>query len=219
MVYGKKGAETVRRKQKRLQLAGSVLAPALAAAAYFQGLAIESCAALLVFGLAGVWLVPALLTHQKALDARMGFKLELPDLLDAVALLLEAGQPVWTAVEKASAMTGSGLCSRVADALGSASGMEEGGNPERRLERLSSELKIPAFSSAVSAIVQNSRKGEQELASVLRMQSGICRQERKALAEEMGNRASNLMLIPSAIIFIALIIMLIVPAVMQLNII
>ena len=50
------------------------------------------------------------------------------------------------------------------------------------------------------------------------MQSGICRQERKALAEEMGNRASNLMLIPSAIIFIALIIMLIVPAVMQLNI-
>ena len=96
--------------------------------------------------------------------------------------------------------------------------METGRNPETLLEQFALELKMPEVTAVVGAIVQNSRKGEQELAEILRMQSRICRQERREIAEALGNRASNLMLIPSGMVFIAILMMLIAPAIMQLSI-
>ena len=96
--------------------------------------------------------------------------------------------------------------------------MEEGRNPEVLLSKLAEELKVAEISSAVSVIVQNSRKGEKEVASVLRIQSNMCRQERRDLAQEIGNRASNLLLLPSGMVFIAVLLMLIAPAIMELGI-
>ena len=165
-----------------------------------------------------LWIIPELLLYQKVKEVKLSVRLDLPDFLDVIALLLEAGQPLWHAVETAGHMEDSELCRRLANAFRSGGSMEGGRNPELLLEQLAVELKMPEVTSAAAAIVQNSRKGEGALADVLRAQSRICRQQRKELAEELGNRASNLMLLPSGMVFIAILLMLMAPAIMQLSI-
>lgn len=217
-MYGKQQSTAVIRKKCRTKKLLSFLIPVAALIGLIAGTGITGSVglALLVFGL--IWMAPELLLRQKCNEMKMNFKLEMPDFLDVTSLLLEAGQPLWKAVEIASGMGDSMLCRRINSVFYKEGSMEEGRNPEILLQKLAEELKTPVVSSAVSAIVQNSRKGEKELASVLRMQSNICRQERKAIAEELGNKVSNMLLIPSGMVFVAILIMLITPAVIQLNI-
>ncbi len=217
-VYGGGQGKTVIRKRRNYKViasAGSVLLPLGTAAIGIPIL--QGC---LIMGLAVVciWIIPELLLYQKYKNLQLSIKMDLPNFLDVTALLLEAGQPLWYAVRTAGGMGQSELCLRLSRAFRSGGTMETGRNPETLLEQFALELKIPEVTAVVAAIVQNSRKGEQELAGILRMQSRICRQERREIAEALGNRASNLMLIPSGMVFIAILMMLIAPAIMQLSI-
>ena len=70
-----------------------------------------------------------------------------------------------------------------------------------------------SVSTFVSLVLQNSRKGSTELASLLRLQAVNQRTERKALAKQMADEASTLMLIPSAMILAAILVLTAAPAV------
>ncbi len=218
LIYGSgKGAMVIKKKRK-YRIAGSSCSVLLFIGAISVGMGIiRGCilAGLLVFC---IWIAPELLLYQKAKDLQLSIKLDIPNFLDVIALLLEAGQPLWYAVRTAGEMGDSQLSCRILKAFQSGGNMETSRNPEALLEQFSLELRMPEITSVVAAIVQNSRKGERELAGVLRMQSSICRQERRDIAEELGNRASNIMLIPSGMVFIAILIMLVAPAIMQLSI-
>ena len=216
-LYGKKEALNVIEKRLKKKKLLSLFIPMAGFTYFLPSIGIlEAFFFMALLGL-GVWVFPELLIRQKCKEIRVGFKLDIPDFLDRVALLLEAGQPVWYAVRKAVSEDKSELSGRIALSFEAESGMEDGRNPEILLARLAEELKVPEFSSVVSVIVQNSRKGEKELASVLRLQSNISRQERKYIAGELGNKASNLLLIPSSLVFIAVLIILIAPAIMELG--
>lgn len=217
-LYGKHQGEVVMKKKYDRKKFLSFLIPVAGVVGFITGTGISGSVGLVVLFGCTIWLVPELLIKQRCNEMRTLFKLEMPDFLDVTALLLEAGQPIWYAVKTASSMGDSQLCIRINSIFYCEGGMEDSRNPEILLQRLSEELKVPEVSSAVSAIVQNSRKGEKALASVLRIQSNICRQERKAIAQELGNRASNMLLIPSGMVFAAILIMLIAPAIIQLNI-
>ncbi len=218
LMYGKQGAETVIKKRNSRKKALSFLM----VPAFLTGVVTDTGAAgiigLPVLTWVAIWLLPELLMSRKCKELKLNFKMDMPDFLDVTALLLEAGQPLWYAVENASQMGNSALCRRINEAFTGETGMEANRNPEILLQGLADEVKVPVVSSVVSALVQNSRKGERELAAVLRTQSSICRGERKGVAEEIGNRASNLLLIPSGMVFVAILLMLMTPALMQLNI-
>ena len=214
-VYGKgKGAEQFRRRIQ-YKILGSPFAVIFGAGGMGAGLSLAQGAGLGGIIVFCIWLLPEVLLYQRYKDIRLSVRMELPNFLDVTALLLEAGQPLWHAVKTASEMGNSEFYQRLRRAFQISGGMEESRNPERLLERFSDELKMPEITSVTAAIIQNSRKGEKELAGALRIQSILCRQERREIAEELGNRASNFMLIPTGMVFMAILIMLIAPAMLQ----
>lgn len=217
-VYGSGKGKTVVRKRRNYKIAASLGAAVLASGMVAAGIGVIQGVLLLGLAALCIWIVPELLLYQRVETVKLSVRMDLPNFLDVIALLLEAGQPLWYAVRVAGEIGDSELCRRISGVFQSGGSMETGRNPEVLLEQFAAELRMPEITSAVAAIVQNSRKGEKELAGVLRMQSSICRQERRYLAEELGNRASNLMLIPSGMVFIAILTMLIAPAIMQLSI-
>ena len=217
-MYSSGKGKDIIKKRRRYKAIASVCSVFVAFGAMAIGLgAIRGC---LLMGLVllCIWLVPELLMYQKVQTLQLDIRLDIPNFLDVIALLLEAGQPLWYAVKTVGEMGDSELCRRISRTFRSGGSMETSRNPEALLEQFALELRMPEITSIVAAIVQNSRKGEYELAGVLRMQSNICRQERRELAEELGNRASNLMLIPSGMVFVAILMMLMAPAIMQLSI-
>lgn len=214
------GAEADERMKKQLKnkLLLSPVGILFSVAAVFSGLDILRSSAIGILITLLIWILPEVTLRQKCIDLRIAFKMEIPDFLDVTALLLDAGHPLWYSVETASEVSESELCKRINSVFHSAGSMDEGRSAEVMLDRLAVELKTPEVSSAIAAIVQNSRKGEKELSSVLRMQSSICRRIRKDAAEELGNKASNLLMIPTTMVFASILIMLLAPAVMQLSI-
>ncbi len=211
-------AESRMKKQFRQDLLLSPVGILFSVAAVFAGLDILRSSVLGLLIILLVWVLPEVKLRQTCTDLRISFKMEIPDFLDVTALLLDAGQPLWYSVEAASEMSDSELCKRINSVFHSDGNMNEGKSAEVMLDKLAVELKTPEVSSAIAAIVQNSRKGEKELSSVLRMQSSICRRIRKDAAEELGNKASNLLMIPTMMVFASILIMLLAPAVMQLSI-
>lgn len=217
-MYGSGKGTAVIRKRLRYKIIGSFCSILFLIVAIVAGIGVIRGSLLMGLAVLSIWIVPELLLYQKMRDLQISIKLDIPNFLDVTALLLEAGQPLWYAVRTAGEMGDSQLCCRISRSLRLGGNMETSRNPEILLEQFAAELRMPEITSVVAAIVQNSRKGEKELAGVLRMQSRICRQERRDIAEELGNRASNIMLIPSGMVFIAILIMLIAPAIIQLSI-
>jgi hypothetical protein len=71
-------------------------------------------------------------------------------------------------------------------------------------------------STFVSLIVQNSRKGTDELAELLRIQAVNARSERRMLAKQLAEEASTLMLLPSVLVLIAIMALAVAPAIIKL---
>ena len=216
-LYGKGPADREIKKVRRQKLYALAAAPCVGGLCILTGnrFVFSLCATLAY--LIGTYFIPDMLIRNKWEMTKVTYKMDMPDFLDVVCLLLEAGQPLWRAIEIGADLNHSHLCRRIKNALQGGGDLETGQNPELLLEKMMTELQVPIVSSVMSAVIQNSRKGEKELASVLRIQGQVCRNERRFTAEQLGNRASTMLLIPSALVFISILIMLITPAVLQLQ--
>lgn len=212
-LYGKGLAEKAMKKARKQKLYGIALSPGIVFLCVIVGnhYLFSICISLILA--AGIYFVPDAIIRNRWETTKISFKMDMPNFLDVVCLLLEAGQPLWRAIEIGADLNQSPLCRRIKNALQGTGNLESGQNPALLLEKMMTELQVPIISSVMSAIIQNSRKGEKELASVLRMQGMVCRNERRFTAEQLGNKASTLLLIPSAFVFIAILIMLLTPAV------
>lgn len=69
-----------------------------------------------------------------------------------------------------------------------------------------------------ATLIQNLRKGSDQLVPVLRLQAAACWENRKNIARKLGEEASTKLLFPMAIVFVAILIMVMTPAVMQIQI-
>lgn len=216
-LYGKGLAEQEMKKVRRKKLYGIAVSPGIVFLCVIAGNNYLFSLCISLIFTAGAYFVPDIVIRNKWETTKISFGMDMPNFLDVVCLLLEAGQPLWRAIEIGADLDQSPLCRKIKNALLGAGSSESGQNPALLLEKMMTELQVPIISSVMSAIIQNSRKGEKELASVLRMQGMVCRNERRFTAEQLGNRASALLLIPSAFVFIAILIMLITPAVLQLQ--
>lgn len=150
---------------------------------------------------------------------RLSFGIDMPDFLENMALLLDAGQNLWEAIERAAIANEDdnslyGEIYRTIKEIKGRGGSEK--DPCEAFSEMAKRCSSSQVSSFVSLIVQNSRKGSSELVEIIRIQSAICRNERKNMAKKLGEEATTLMLIPSTILFIAILIMLLTPAFMAL---
>ncbi|HYF75186.1 MAG TPA: type II secretion system F family protein [Candidatus Nitrosocosmicus sp.] len=69
----------------------------------------------------------------------------------------------------------------------------------------------------VTTIIQNQRKGNSELVPLLKLQSNECWQLRKNMARKLGEEASTKLVLPLMIMFVGILVIVILPAVLQLK--
>lgn len=161
--------------------------------------------------------LPDFLMMQKFKKKKDRLIFGLADFMDRTAILLDSGMPLWTALCETtySSNQEDPFSAEMMIAVRSFSG--KNGyfyRPEEAMELFAERCSIRVISSFVSLIVQNSRKGSDELASIFKAQSMAYRTEQRNMAKKRAEEASALMLFPTAIVFIAILAMVATPAIL-----
>ena len=158
---------------------------------------------------------------KKAKDRRRQMRLELAEILERMAVLLDAGVTLWNAAVIVSDGNGDGSVGAFEEELRCAVRRFQGDSgyyydPEAAFEEMAVKCSDSTVSTFVSLIVQNSRKGTDELAELLRIQAVNARSERRMLAKQLAEEASTLMLLPSVLVLIAIMALAVAPAIIKL---
>jgi len=160
--------------------------------------------------------VPDFITVQNVKRKKERLKFGLADFMDRTAVLLDSGMPLWSAVTAVAYNSDreDPFADEMLTAVQSFSG-EKGYiyRPEECMERLADRCSTLMVSSFVSVVVQNSRKGSDELASIFKTQAVSYRNEQRNMAKKRAEEASALMLFPTAIVFAAILAMVATPAI------
>lgn len=158
---------------------------------------------------------------EKIKKRHLQMQIDFPEFLNKLALLVNAGMTVSAAIEKITV-----------DA-------RNAGIPEKRtlyyeLEKTSNEIKLgkseikayedfakrcrlPEITRFTSILIQNLKKGNSELVSILRLQSVECWYIRKNTARILGEEAETKLLFPMMLMLLAILIIVIAPSAMQLQ--
>lgn len=143
-------------------------------------------------------------------------RMDFPDFLNKLTLLIDAGMTVSRALEKVVTDRESNrpLYSELKVTL-----MDiKGGRPQlEAFEDFARRCRTPEISKFTSMLLQNLRRGSTELVTILRIQARECWEMRKNEARKLGEEASSKLLFPMMIMFIAILLIVLVPAVLQLR--
>ncbi len=211
-----------RRKRERDLLLK--LCPLFAVLSFGAGILFElTVVEALILGL-GVPLIVIVATehsiNDKAKTKTKKLRLGLADLLERLAVLVDAGVPLWSAIvtvsgymDKNDGALGEELWRTVNDFV-TPSGYYYGN--ENAMEDLAKRCNDAQVSTFVSLVLQNARKGADELAPLLRMHAVSQREERKSISKQMSEEASTLMVIPSVMILTAVMAIVAAPAIIRL---
>jgi Flp pilus assembly protein TadB len=146
------------------------------------------------------------------------YEIDMADYLIGVSLLMSSGMTVWESLRRALAGADLGRpLYRDIEMLFEGIDAGKYGDPVEAFEELASECGSPAVSTLTAAIVQNYKKGSGEIAALLRDLSLTARNNRKYICMKLADEATTLLLIPSTLILVALIVLLVAPAVMTLT--
>jgi len=175
-------------------------------------------ACIFLFGIVFVFFLQDFIVIKKIKKRNLSYEMEMPNFLDRIILMLDAGTTIWEAIEKSSYGQKEPLYIEIQKSIKDYTFFEKGINDlNSNMEIMARRCHTKTISTFVALIVQNSRKGSEELIEILRVQSILCRNERKNTAQRLGKEATTLMLIPSGIVFLSLLVMLIAPAIIQIN--
>lgn len=153
---------------------------------------------------------------EKIKKRRTSIQIDFPDFLNKLTLLINAGMTVGRAWEKITSSNKKE--SPLYDELGITLGDIRAGKPESQAyEDFARRCRIPEVTKFVSYIVQNLKKGNREMVSVLRLQSNECWEMRKNVAKRLGEEASTKMLLPMMIMFLAILIIVVTPAILAMQ--
>lgn len=216
-LYGEDSYERILRQQVIIKIIFSVVATALLCIkSIFFGFVLTDFFAMAVL-MAVVVFLPDFLIVQKAEKKKEKLKYGLADFMDRTAILLDSGMPLWSALSFASVNSDDNdpFAFEMKNTVQSFSGKDGCYyRPEECLEQLAERCSTLMVSSFVSLIVQNSRKGSDELAFILKAQSGTFRTEQRNMAKKRAEEAATLLLFPTALVFIAILAMVATPALM-----
>ncbi|HOP99755.1 MAG TPA: type II secretion system F family protein [Acetivibrio clariflavus] len=149
---------------------------------------------------------------KKIKERRTSIQLDFPDFLNKLILLINAGMTVSRAWEKI--VTDSKKDSVLYEELNITIADIRSGKPEiNAYEDFAKRCKIPEITKFVSVIVQNMKKGNSEMVSILRLQAAECWEMRKRTAKRIGEELSTKLLFPMMIMLIAILIIVASPAI------
>ncbi|MDF2522622.1 MAG: type secretion system protein [Clostridiales bacterium] len=153
---------------------------------------------------------------KKIRKRHVSIQIDFPDFINKLALLINAGMTVGRAWEKIvnSNKKESPLYDELEITLAD---IRSGKAESQAYEDFAKRCRIPEVTKFISFIVQNLKKGNSELVSVLRLQSHECWEMRKNAVKRMGEEASTKMLFPMMIMFLAILIIVVTPAVLAMQ--
>lgn len=147
---------------------------------------------------------------------RQAIQLDFPDFVNKLTLLINAGMTVSRAWEKTAAESGrqTPLYREINLAL---QDIRSGVPEHKAYEEFAKRCRLPVITRFISVILQNVRKGNAELVPILRVFANECWELRKNTARKYGEEASTKMLLPMMLMFIAILLIVGMPAVLALK--
>jgi len=169
-----------------------------------------------VFILVIMFFLPDSQLKDKIKKRHIKIQMDFPDFLNKLTLLINAGMTITKAWEKI--VNDNTQKSPLYEELTQTIADIRGGKSEiQAYEDFAKRCRMSEISRFVSIIVQNLRKGSNEIVSILRLQANECWEMRKHAAKRLGEEASTKMLFPMMIMFLAILIIVAVPAILSLQ--
>jgi len=169
---------------------------------------------LLIFGV--LVISDDLKLKSKVKKRRLEMQLEFPDFINKLTLLLNAGLTMSKAWEKISVD-----CDKEGDFYAEVDKtifeIKSGKNEAEAFSQFAKRAKTPEISRLMSTIVQNTKRGGNSLVLSLRLQSNECWEMRKNAIKRLGEEASTKLLFPMMIMFFAIIIIVVTPAIISMQ--
>jgi tight adherence protein C len=159
--------------------------------------------------------------NDKDLENRLKKKYEairadFPDMVSKLVLLVNAGMTLNRAWEKICVETNKNT--PLYQELKVTYLQIQGGKPESEAyEEFARRCRVREITKFVTLIIQNLKKGSDDMVPLLRLQAEECWELRKMRARQLGEEASAKLMIPMMIMFIGILIIVVLPAVLQLN--
>ena len=163
-----------------------------------------------------VFFLPDNILDRNIKKRKLEIMLDFPDFIVRLTLLINAGMTVTKAWEKVSNDLGGQR------ALGKEleiAGLEIGAgkSAHKAYEDFAKRCRTQEVTRVVSVLLQNIKKGNSELVSVLRIHANECWEMRKNAAKKLGEEASSKMLFPMFLMFIAVLLIVITPAILAMQ--
>jgi len=141
---------------------------------------------------------------------------DFPDFLNKLVLLINAGMTVPRAWEKI--VKDRKNMTPLYEELNITYMEIKNGKPEMEaLEDFARRCRVKEITKFITLIIQNLRKGNGELIPLLKLQSDECWELRKNMAKRLGEEASTKLVLPLMIMFVGILVIVILPAVLQLK--
>jgi tight adherence protein C len=147
---------------------------------------------------------------------KLDIMIDFPDFLVKLTLLINAGMNVTGAWERVSEGT------KKDRALGRELDMalreiRSGKSESKAYEDFAKRCRIQEITRVVSVLLQNMKKGNAELVSILRVHANECWEMRKNAAKKLGEEASSKMLLQMAIMLLSILLIVTTPAILALQ--
>lgn len=165
---------------------------------------------------AACFLVPDYEVHTQLAERHLRIRLDFPDFISKLLLLINAGMTVNRAWDKVVSVNRkkTPLYEEVARV-----GQEiQGGKPEgEAYEELARRCRTPEVTRFITVILQNMRKGNAEMVAILRVQANECWEMRKHATKRLGEEAETKLLLPMMLMFLAVLLIVATPALLALK--
>jgi tight adherence protein C len=168
-----------------------------------------------------LFLISIVILHDRELDKkirrrRLSIQLDFPDFLNKLALMVNAGLTIRKAWEKIDRenVKDSDFYKEVKFVI-----IEiKSGKPElKAYEDFARRCRTAEVARFITVVLQNIKKGNAELVSILRILSNESWEIRKNTARKLGEEASTKMVIPLMLIFVAILVILATPAILAIS--
>ena len=176
-------------------------------------------AAYAMFASAVLLIVPYITDRE--LDERIkkrsfSIQYDFPDFLNKLVLLINAGMTIPKAWEKI-VRDRKNMTPLYEELNTTYLEIKNGKSEMAAYEDFARRCRVKEITKFIAAILQNLRKGNGELVALLKLQSNECWQLRKNMAKRLGEEASTKLVLPLMIMFVGILIIVILPAIMQLK--
>lgn len=163
-----------------------------------------------------VFYLPDKELDEKIKKRSFGIQYEFPDFLNKLVLLINAGMTVPRAWEKI--VTDRDNSTPLYEELNiTYLEIKNGKSEMAAYEDFAKRCRVKEITKFAAAVIQNLRKGNGELVALLKLQSNECWQLRKNMAKRLGEEASTKLVLPLMIMFVGILVIVILPAILQLK--